>query len=224
MYCTNCGNELTSNASFCAHCGKRVGTTSKTASKSTETRTSAQTATYAANIHEQTAPQAIARAPRSRSSKEEPHGKGQRSAGIEYFEASRQRDQHSQAAAAYQEIVDTYVGSLAACAIAGVLLAIVVRAVAGNGVGSAVFFYTASAFFFPFGFAPLYHWVSAHGFFVILNWIILIALAIITFFVAMIAAPIYICYAGWQIYTNRNAAQQEQRAAARYEAEIAALA
>lgn len=222
MYCTNCGAELNADASFCARCGKRATAAGKTTQGPTSIRT--RTAAHAAEMHEEPSSQAIAKTTPNTGQEKERQAKTQRTAGIEYFEASRQRDQHSQAAEAFQEIVDTYVGSLAACAIVGVLLAIVVGMVAGNSAGGAVFFYTISTFFFPFGFTPLYRWVSAHGFFVILNWIILAALAIITFFVAMIAAPIYICYAGWQIYTNHSAAEQERREARRCEAEISALA
>lgn len=230
MYCTNCGTEIAENASFCQHCGEPVKARAKCATgaaAATATATATQNAPHV-DMHEEAPTQEIALSGSESESNSNSNSNGQqtaqRSAGIEYFEAARNRDMHAEAAASYQEVADAYKRSLIHCACAGIIIAIIAGSIASGQSGAATLFWVSSGFFFPFGFAPLAHWVNNHGFFILIDWIILIILAVVVFLVAMFACPIYICWAIWKIYSNTQAAQHESELAQGCQEQIATLA
>lgn len=223
MYCKNCGSKLIEGASFCARCGKPAPQGNKGSTRPATSDEHLSDSPRQVHFSEAEPTEDIIRTsePGADSHSNEQHDERTHDVTVEYLEASRNRDKHEEAAAAYQGVARFYENSLIHCLIAGIILAPIMGSLFGHSVMASATVVTISGFLFPFGFAPLYRWVSEHGFFIVVNWLILIMLAIIVFFAAAGLGPIYICYAAWKIASNRNAAQRELNAANEAQASFA---
>ena len=114
--------------------------------------------------------------------------------------------------AIHQAEANRYRMSLKNCTIAGIILAVmtfggVAGLLSAGTPGMALTCASiASAFFAPFGFAPMLHWIRTHDFFIILNGIILLCALLLAFTIAVIAGPIYIYHAISKIKENERLA------------------
>ena len=87
--------------------------------------------------------------------------------------------------------------SLMACRIGGVICAIAFASFFGPYGATPMLI--IAGFFTPYGFAPIRRWVEAHGYFLILNWLLLAVLFVLVMVVAAILGPIYAVYAHLKI-------------------------
>lgn len=205
MYCHNCGTVNESNAHFCAQCGTQVRAFEAVAAGSAYT--TAQAAQSWTPVTTATAGFASTAAPIQAETYYAPTPQATAAAfanelGRRSFLAEAQRLRKS----------------LQTCRIVGAVLilftltSLVPMIITGSpstpiisALGTRAFL-AGAAFFLPYGFAPIAHWVGNHGFFAIFTWVLLLAALIIVLTVAIVAGPIYAIYARCKIKEYENAA------------------
>ncbi|MDD6730098.1 MAG: hypothetical protein PUE02_04135 [Eggerthellaceae bacterium] len=136
---------------------------------------------------------------------------------INYYELRRKSEEHAGTAAELTSQAEARKKTLRHCTIAGIIFAILgMSSGTPNEPGPVL---AILGFLTPYGFAPMWHWVQEHGFFIVFNWILLLIAAVLAFFTSIVIAPIYIVRSIRLIKANSSLAKQEQSIADRYAAE-----